>query len=456
MTNAAAGRRLPFTADGHRQNIATVSPPSPAHVFAGHRRFFLTMTSPTPHSPTQPSFGLINKVALWKASPANGNYYINSVAVSAAGDRVIGGTFYKIYKPSESRRSPHVGDPTPSESGVFGAYCYDGTGRPLWSDEFKGWQGVYWVAMSSDGSRAAAGGLMQDAAPMGFVRAYDAQTGLRLLHHPTKDRVNQVSLSGNGAWLISAAESLLLFRGPTQPGTGFTLAAEFKSPDGAGFVSASLSADGRTIAYADYGGGIGVLTNDNGSLQSAARWSLPGQGVGDFCHMISLAPDGSCFAAGGYEGKFYFFNTAQFIATQQPTLAHQTSAKGPVYGVAVAPDGSRFAGVVNSGDIGQAHLLRVAPTGAQVEQTDSLLANPNCASLILRGNELLYAIAVGHSETKSGYYYFFRGPADEPGLIARLQWVFPTGKMSWPIVISAQGNAIVGGSDDSHLYYFTP
>ncbi len=413
-------------------------------------------SSSTMPSPSESSLGLINKVPVWKISPANGKYYINSVAVSAAGDRVIGGTFYKHYNASASRRSPGNDSPPPSDTGQYGAYCYDASGRQLWADEFTGWQGVYWVAMSGDGSRAAAGGLMQEAAPRGFVRAYDATTGLRLLHHPTNDRVNQVALSGDGAWLLSAAESLLLFRGPAQPGAGFTLAAEFKSPNGTGFVSASISEDGGTIVYTDFGGGIGVLTNVNGTFQSVARWSLPGQGVGDFSHMISLTPDGRCFAAGGYEGEFYFFNTAQFIATQQPTIAHQTAAKGPVYGVAVAPDGSRFAGVVNVGEAGEAHLLRVTPTGAQVEQTDSLLANPNCASLVIRGGELLYAIAVGHSETSAGYYYFLRGPANKPGVIARRQWVFPTGKMSWPVVISAQGNAVVGGSDDSHLYYFTP
>jgi hypothetical protein len=43
-----------------------------------------------------------------------------------------------------------------------------------------------------------------------------------------------------------------------------------------------------------------------------------------------------------------------------------------------------------------------------------------------------------------------------PGVGSVIRWIFQTGNMSWPIVISAQGNAVVGGSDDTYIYYFTP
>ena len=52
--------------------------------------------------------------------------------------------------------------------------------------------------------------------------------------------------------------------------------------------------------------------------------------------------------------------------------------------------------------------------------------------------------------------------ADDYGAHPENTWVrqhprtYPTGNMSWPIVIAAKGSAVVGGSDDSNLYYFTP
>lgn len=417
---------------------------------------------PPPASPTpEPSLELINKKPVWKVSPANGKYYVNSVAVSADGGRVVGGTFYHVYGAGESRRAPATASPAAGTSsaspddGTFGTYCYDRTGRLLWKDEFAGWQGVYWVALSADGSRAASGGLMSASAPQGFVRAYDAQQGRMLLSRTTSKRVNQVSLSGDGTWLVSAAETLLLFRYDLATGQ-YVQAAEFTSPAAASIVSASISQDGATIACSDYAGWIGVLAYRDGKLAPLAQWQMPGTGKFDFCHMISLAPDGRSFAAGGVEGCFYYFDVAKFAAAPAPTFTFNTGVPGPVYGVAVATDGSRFAGVVNSGTAGQSYLLKVTPASAQLAQQDPLLRNPNSASLVVAGGTLLYAIAVGHPDQTAGYYYFFSGPADKPGVGAKIRWVYPTGNMSWPLVISASGNAVVGGSDDSFIYYFTP
>ncbi|MBI2498437.1 MAG: hypothetical protein HYV75_11170 [Opitutae bacterium] len=145
-----------------------------------------------------------NKQPVWKISPSGGKYYINSVAVSADGGRVVGGTYYHVYGSSELRRGPAgrpaAGGATSPDDGTFGVYCYSGSGQPLWQDEFAGWQGVYWVALSADGTRAAAGGFMSATAPQGFIRAYAAANqGSLLLSRPTQQRVNQVALSGDGS-----------------------------------------------------------------------------------------------------------------------------------------------------------------------------------------------------------------------------------------------------------------
>ena len=402
-----------------------------------------------------------DKVPRWKISPAGGKYFVNSVAVSADGGRVVGGTFYHTYGPGESRRAPAapplaspVSELSPDD-GTFGVYCYAATGQLQWKDEFAGWQGVYWVAISADGSRAAAGGFMSSSSPRGFVRAYDAgNQGAPLLSQRTLERVNQVALSRDGRWLVAAAEVLLLFRDESPGAGGYAQVAAF-SP-GSAIVSVGISADGRTIACASYGGLIAVLANDAGMLTVRAQWKVPGDTKADFCHMIDLAPDGKTFAAGGSDGRFYFFDVAKFIATGGPTIVYPTGVKGAVYGVAGAQDGSLFAGVVNEGEAGQVFPVPVVNGAAAQAHPLALKRNPNCAALNVTDGVIRLAVADGHPDGTPGHYYFFSGPAGAAQPLPRLRWIFQTGNMSWPIVIAADGSAVVGGSDDSNIYYFTP
>lgn len=394
------------------------------------------------------------KAPAWKISPAGGKYFINSVAVSADGGRVVGGTFYHHYGPAESRRAPAVA-PTPSgggqpspDDGTFGVYCYDGAGRLQWKDEFAGWQGVYWVALSADGARAAAGGFMSPSAPQGFVRAYDAgNQGRLLLSQPTQQRVNQVALSGDGTWLVSAAETLLLFRYDAVAGA-YVQAAEFPPGNRDGIVNAAISADGLTVIYADYAGHIGVFANETGRLVLRARWKVPGGTKEDFCHMLGLTPDGKAFVAGGANGSFYFSSVAEFIAAGRPAITDSTNVRGAVYGVAIAENGGMFAGVLNSGTAGQAYLVPVPPGAAGRPRHFALERNPNSAAI--NAAHRLFAIADGHPDGTPGHFYLF------DTVTGALRWKFQTGNMSWPIVLAANGSAVVGGSDDSHIYYFTP
>ncbi len=439
------------------------APPSTSHPTCASPPFvrapFSTMNAP----PTPvPMPQLIDKKPVWKISPASGKYYVNSVAVSADGGRVVGGTFYHYYPPRESRRAPAAVTPPPPsansepspDDGTFGTYCYDARGQLRWKDEFQGWQGVYWVALSADGSRAAAGGFMAQSATPGFVRAYDADGGRLMLSQSTKKRVNQVALSGDGTWLVSAAETLLLFRSGLP---SYVQKAEFTSPGAESIVSASLSRDGSTVVYSDFAGWIGVLANHNGTLTPLAQWKVPVLSKeGNFCHMIDLAPDGKTFAAGGSGGQFYFFEIAKFIATQQPTHTCNTGVAGAVYGVAGAPDGSLFAGMVNSGETGQAYPVAIVNGAAAPVPPLALKRNPNSAALNVTDGNIRLAIADGHPDGTPGHYYLFSGPAGAGPPLLRLRWIFETGNMSWPIAIAANGGAVVGGSDDSHLYYFTP
>ncbi len=425
-------------------------------------------TTPTPASSAllpQLTPELASKTPVWKISPGGVDRFINSVAVSADGSKVVGGTFYHKYSGAESRRGPvpSGGPVTPSpNTGTFGTYCYNTAGTLLWKNEFTGWQGVYWVAVSADGTKAASGGLMTQSPQAGFVRAFDATAGTLLLDYPTLLRVNQVALSGDGTWLVSAAETLVLFKFDSTTAQ-YAKAAEFTpttSPglgsDSNGVVSVGLSLDGTTIVFADYAGHLGVLSNANGTLTLLKQWKLPGDKGSDFCHMVDLTPDGKAFAAGGSLGVFYQCNTAQFVAEGRPTCTYSTSLPEAVYGVAISADGSVFAGVVNAGQAGRAYVVSVVDNAPQMTTLFTLQRNPNSASLNLAHG--LFAVADGHPDGTPGHFYLYSqviGPG-VPIVGPILRWIYQTGNMSWPVVISANGNAVVGGSDDTYIYYFIP
>lgn len=392
----------------------------------------------------------VNRAPTWKVSPSNGKYYVNSVAVSADGSRVLCGTFYHHYGKGELRRAP--GTPpapapkTPSpEDGTFGVYCYNAAGQPQWKDEFAGWQGVYWVALSANGARAAAGGFLSATAPQGFLRSYDATNGRSLLSRTTQQRVNQVALSSDGTWLVSAAETLLLFRYDVATAQ-FVQTDEFVPEGNDGVVSAAISADGSTVLYAGYSGHIGVFANVAGKLQLRARWKVPGGQPTDFCHMLELTPDGKAFVAGGANGSFYYSDVAAFVAGGAPAWTVTTNVRGAVYGVAISGDGSLFAGVFNRGAAGDAWVNPRPGTGAGVARHFALAHNPNSAAL--NATHRLFAVADGHPDGSPGCFYLFDTAT------GALRWTCPTTNMSWPITIAANGSAVVAGSDDSFLYYF--
>lgn len=402
------------------------------------------------------------KAPVWKASPANGSYFINSVAVSADGQRVVGGTFYHVYSGTQTRRADVAGflsaaSPGASpDDGTFGTYCYDAQGNPLWKNEFTGWQGVYWVAISADGSRAAAGGNMTQSPQAGFVRAFDGATGALQLDFPTAQRVNQVALSADGTWLVSAAESLILFR--FDPIAGAYAKADVFTPAAApgngsnAVVSLGISADGGTIVFSDYAGHIGVLANTDGRLSLSGQYQM----ATSFCHMVALTTDGKFFAAGGAAGTFYLCDTGRFVADGKPTYAYDTGVAYPVYGVAVADGGGVFAGVVNSGaDAGFVYVVSIVDFATQLQAKFATARNPNSASLNLVSG--LLAVADGHPDNTPGNFYVFEGISAEglPIVVPQLAWQYQTSNMSWPIKLSADGQTVVAGSDDSYVYYFT-
>ena len=112
---------------------------------------------------------------------------VNSVAISGDGQTCIYGS------------SSEFGQ------GQFDVFCYTGAGEQVWKWLFSqpdATQGVFWVAVSSDGKFAAAGGEVEKH-DNGLLTAYSVSTGAQLLNVSLSSRVNQVSLSADGQYLLA-------------------------------------------------------------------------------------------------------------------------------------------------------------------------------------------------------------------------------------------------------------
>ncbi|HYD83185.1 MAG TPA: WD40 repeat domain-containing protein [Opitutus sp.] len=385
---------------------------------------------------------------VWSVSPGSTSYYINSVAVCADGSRTIAGTFLHTYGTAGRQPANGALAPSASDTGTFGTYCYNAAGQLQWKDEFNGWQGVYWVAISTSGAYAASGGWFSGSPNYaGFVRAYDASTGKMLLNYATPSRVNQVVLSADGTWLLAATTTLLLFK---LVNGAYQRTGQF-DPGGTNntVITADMSASGQQIVCGDLNGSLYAIANSSGQPTLQKAWPLPQKG---YSHSVRITPSGSSFAAGGASGYFYLFDVGDFLVAGKPAMTQQVAGGGSVYGVAIADDASAFVGISNLtpgsnvGGLVSYVIRRGGLAGVLWKfQTDR---NPNCASLNQANG--MVAIADGHPDGSPGDFYLLDAST------GALRWKYTTGNMSWPIQIAANGSAIVGGSDDSQVYYFTP
>ena len=88
-------------------------------------------------------------------------FWVNSVAISKDGKRVVAGTFIHDYDQKIDKGFPNV-------QSRFGVYFYDDVPRvqttarvdPKWSDEFNAWDGVFGVAISGNGKIVAGSGWL--------------------------------------------------------------------------------------------------------------------------------------------------------------------------------------------------------------------------------------------------------------------------------------------------------
>lgn len=373
---------------------------------------------------------------LWKAAPHPG-YYINTVASCADGSKVVAGTFLHSY--SDDRR---LGDA--SSGGHFGTYCWDYSGNLIWSNEYDGYEGVYWATLSANGKVAASCGWYSSSpAYQGFIATFNADNGAVLLDYfKTAARVNQVALNTDGSVLAAGADTLYVFIGRGGSFPDAPLKVALSAGDSA--ISVGISADGQWVAAGMYSGQVTLLQIVGGVIAASKSWTPSGNTV----HSLGMADNGQGFVVGMKNGQLAYFDCAGFLSSGQPGWTQTLAGTSSVYGVAIAADGSFVSAVGNIGASGTVGVFDNNGSSAPLRWQHPLTANPNSTTIDAQGR--FVGVADGHPDGTPGHFTLLNaGNGVE-------NWSYTTGNMSWPLQLAGNAMSCVGGSDDGNVYFFAP
>ena len=375
-------------------------------------------------------------------------FFVNSVAIAHDGGRVVAGTYYY----------PYPGAVVMPTDGTFGTYCFDAQGTELWRDEYLGNEGVYTVAISGNGQVVASAGLAtggahssQPAPSIGLVRAFTAANGGDLLDFQgLRGRVTSISLSHDGSVLagITLGGQLFVFSGPN----GFPATPVFPVQMGPKLEMVAVHPSGDWLIACGREGKVHLVTLDTGAPR-LFTWTAPASNWKLLA--CALAASTNTFVVGG-QNRVYLFTRASMTGNAGPQpVAQFDTPRGctseDVRWLAMSADGSLVTVVQNLGNDIAGLLLTLSINGNQftaIRPPQLINHNPNSTSLDAAGK--LLSVADGHPVQTPGTFYLFR-VNDGKKLME-----FETPDMNWPMVLSADGTAAAGGSDNGDLYYFTP
>ena len=374
-------------------------------------------------------------------------YYVNSTAISADGGCVVAGTFYHVYAPQMDAFPP-----APQYPNKYGTYCFNGSGTQLWVDQFQGYEGVYAVAISADGSTAASGGWYSSSPFQGFIRAYDVANGpTYLFDFRLGERVNSLALSSDGSTLVAGADQVYLFQQdngtfPSEPAELALVDPPAGSTTPNSVQAVAVTSDGTWILIGDYYGNVYYVENNSGSFGQPYVWNTSSL---TRLHTIAMTPDGSWFAAAGSDSTVYLFS--QNSMTMGPPAdvgTYVLDTGGRIGWLAITDDGTFLAAVGNTGKTGAVVGISNDSGTLTKEWETATSHNPNSTSVDSVGKYVTYAD--GYPDGTPGSFTLLDGATGDQ------LWSFPTTNMNWPMFISADGGGIIAGSDDGYVYYFTP
>jgi len=387
--------------------------------------------------------------------PTIAGQYVNSVGISADGSRVVAGTYFLAYDPKTAQP---LAAPAPFQVGVF---AWDNTGAALWNNPIKNvTEGVYWMAISRDGSSVAAGG--RTSSTQGFIYAYDGATGTPTLNYGELDtRANMVALSEDGTYLVAGADQIYLFtKNGGQYGTTPSIQSlSFTGQSGDQAISVGITSDGSLIVASTASGYVVLIPNNGGTLGTPVYWQIPSGAI----HWAAIAAGGSTFAAGatapaadgsGNVGAVFCFDANSSARTLQPLWSLPMSDCENCRCVYVDDQGAFISAVGNpsTGGLngGYVYLFKnVGGTGTEMWNYETL-RNPNLTTMDAHSGYITVADGypdATHQQASPGHYYLL-------DMMGALQWVYETDNMSWPMVISANAAGVFAGCDNGQVYYF--
>lgn len=397
----------------------------------------------------------------WSCVPASGKQ-INTCAITPDSSRVVCGTWVE----------------RGTVGGTFSIYCYDASGDLLWSVPVSDTpikHGVYWVAISDDGSTVAAGGEV--AYGSGFLNAYEYVPGppdterLRpLLDASMSSRINQVSLSADGNCLVACYGSSIALFGRSGQGD-FTQLDTHNAGANAEAKSAMVDKAGKRAVlasrtYESSGGTTGQLISfEIGPDGFASTTTTPfDSGV----MRVAITDDGTAWGGSLHDGSCVCFqNSAEsapawrYHPKLNVELAYGFAISGSdastvniALGANMGPTGNPGPGFHPGG--GVFSLTPVGSNGSYTPQFNWVIptsfgVNPGVS---LDGTGTFVTATDGKPndnnkvEESAGHFYLFDNTAGS------ILWSRKTKTMNWPMAISTDGRAIVGGGDDGRLFYW--
>lgn len=414
----------------------------------------------------------------WTITPTPG-LQVNSTAISDDGSQLITGTSAEYASSSD-----------------FAVYSYStngGSAFQQWADPLGDnvTQGVFWVAISGDGSHSAAGG--EYGSGRGFLRSYNVAAGLASKQEfPTTSRINEVEINSNGQYMVAVEGSSMHF---------YTLVngsySEHVVNLGNVYLrSCGISSDGSMIVIA--GESSSSVENNRSRRHRLETSTTTGvfylyQNVGGQLTFIGSYPtdsgilravisrDGAYAAASTKSGTVFCFSTGSYPRALSAMWAYKPDdySVGLSYALAICHNsaGELFVGVggnnTSSSAVGDSesapqygfsYMLQNVPNGIPGQYLPSRLwiyqlqycPNPGmnmdaAGSLVTSadGQPIFSATqnAAANSETPGNFYLF-----DVKS--GHLYWQYPTSLMNWAMVINGNGTAVFAGSDDGSVYYW--
>ncbi|MCC2616563.1 WD40 repeat domain-containing protein [Aestuariibacter halophilus] len=393
--------------------------------------------------------------------PQHADTQVNSVAISADGSLCVFGT------------SQEYGD------GHFSVYAYNRDGSQRWQHPIpqnEAQQGVFWVAVNDTARAVAAGGALSKE--QGFLQIFDGTSGKQLLVEYFSERVNQVAFSADGErLLVVAGDSAYLYL--VDDDKASRVGSISCSPWYLNSCAIDAGGDCMLVSAIDYADnarrwkGEATTSSTQGRVMRLAvdPSTSTGLTVQSHCALpsgsmrVATTDDGTYWVAALHSGQGALIDAAnpeQVAALLAPnnlslSVAYGADITRTDSGDVVAAIGANQSNV-QQGVLYVRRFATPVTSASQPSGWQSLLnlgANPgvsldrNATQVTATDGEPYSSTGDASTAESAGHFYLYDGVSGEK------VWQYDTTLMNWPMQITPDGTAILGGSDSGQVFYWS-